>query len=84
MNRPLPPSHPGTDDLVVEVLGEGSPFLPELGMSWCRDVVHGIQGTGITLECKPFSQAACQFADSAVHGARFGSVQMPGLWYIPP
>jgi hypothetical protein len=84
MNRSLPPSHPGADDLVVDVLGEGRAFLPELGMSWCRDVVHGIQSTGITLECQAFSQAACQFAYSAVHGSRFGSAQMPGLWYRPP
>ena len=76
MNWSLPPSHPGADDLVVEVLGEGRPFLPELGMAGCRDVVHGIQSTGISLECQPFSQAAFQFAYSAVHGARFGSAQV--------
>lgn len=76
MNRSLPPSHPGADDLVVEVLGQGSAFLPELGMAGRRDVVHGIQSTGIPLECQPFSQAAGQFADRAVHGARFGSAQV--------
>jgi hypothetical protein len=45
--------------------------------------VHGIQGIGITLESQAFCQSAGHLADRAVHGTRFGSAQMSGLWYLP-
>jgi hypothetical protein len=54
VNRPLPASHACAHDFVIDVLGERGPFLPELGVAWRGQVVHGIQKTGVSLKGQAF------------------------------
>ena len=44
--RPLPAPHSGANNFVVQILCERGTFLPELGVSWGRQVMHGVEYAG--------------------------------------